>query len=132
MECHSVFPDPQRHIMKFNPKNLKFVHEFPDDREWLDEEFLKAKLVNYDGVLIASISFDPDDRLYQLTWHGFKYKYYKYDKENSEKPALMAETNNFKYDTLKFCKEIVSDVMSKFLPEVEYIRPAFQEEKELI
>ncbi len=23
--------------MKFEPKKLKFVHEFPEDREWLDE-----------------------------------------------------------------------------------------------
>lgn len=52
--------------MKFEPKKLKFVHEFPDDREWLDDERLKAKLVYYDGVMIASISYDSDARLFNL------------------------------------------------------------------
>lgn len=46
--------------MKFEPKKLKFVHEFPEDREWLDEERLKAKLVYYDAVMIGSISYDSD------------------------------------------------------------------------
>lgn len=113
--------------MKFEPKKLKFVHEFPDDREWLDEERLKAKLVYYDGVMIASISYDSDARLFNLLFEDFKYKYPKNDKENSVKPAEMKKENNHCFETLKICKEVISEVLTKFLPQVEYIRPAFEE-----
>nr|DAY48619.1 MAG TPA: hypothetical protein [Caudoviricetes sp.] len=113
--------------MKFEPKKLKFVHEFPDDREWLDEERLKAKLVYYDGVMIASISYDSDARLFNLWFEDFKYKYPKNDKENSVKPEEMQKENNHCFETLKICKEVISEVLTKFLPQVEYIRPTFEE-----
>lgn len=116
--------------MKFEPKKLKFVHEFPDDREWLDEERLKAKLVYYDGVMIASISYDSDAREFNLWFEDFKYKYPKNDRENSKKPAEMMEENNHNFETLKICKEVIADVLTKFLPQVEYIRSPF-DEKEL-
>ena len=113
--------------MKFEPKKLKFVHEFPEDREWLDEERLKAKLVYYDAVMIASISYDSDAKLFNILFEDFKYKYPKNDKENSVKPAEMQKENNHNYETLKICKEVISEVMTKFLPQVEYIRPSFDE-----
>ena len=97
--------------MKFEPKKLKFVHEFPEDREWLDEERLKAKLVYYDAVMIGSI----------------KYKYPNQTAENSVKPMEMQKENNHCFETLKICKEVISEVLTKFLPQVEYIRPAFEE-----
>lgn len=115
--------------MKFEPKKLKFVHEFPDDREWLDDERLKAKLVYYDGVMIASISYDSDARLFNLWFEEFKYKYFKYDGENSVKPMEMQEMNNRNFETLKICKEVISEVLTKFLPQVEYIRPGFDEKE---
>lgn len=113
--------------MKFEPKKLKFVHEFPEDREWLDEERLKAKLVYYDAVMIASISYDSDAKLFNILFDDFKYKYPKNDKENSVMPAEMQKENNHNYETLKICKEVISEVMTKFLPQVEYIRPSFDE-----
>jgi hypothetical protein len=113
--------------MKFNPKKLKFVHEFPEDREWLDEERLKAKLVYYDGVMIASISYDSDAKLFNIWFEVFKYKYPNQTAENSVKPREMQEENNHNFETLKICKEVISEVLTKFLPQVEYIRPLFDE-----
>lgn len=113
--------------MKFNQKNLKFVHEFPEDREWLDEERLKAKLVYYDGVMIASISYDSDAKLFNIWFEDFKYKYPNQTAENSVKPREMQEENNHNFETLKICKEVISEVLTKFLPQVEYIRPLFDE-----
>lgn len=113
--------------MKFEPKKLKFVHEFPDDREWLDEEQSKAKLVYYDGVMIASISYDSDAKLFNIWFEDFKYKYPNQTAENSVKPMEMQEENNRNYETLKICKEVISEVLTKFLPQVEYIRPLFDE-----
>ena len=69
--------------MKFEPKKLKFVHEFPEDREWLDEERLKAKLVYYDAVMIGSISYDSDAKLFNIWFEDFKYKYPNQTAENS-------------------------------------------------
>lgn len=113
--------------MKFNPKKLKFVHEFPEDREWLDEERLKAKLVYYDGVMIASISYDSDAKLFDIWFEDFKYKYPNQTAENSVTPREMQEENNHNFETLKICKEVISEVLTKFLPQVEYIRPLFDE-----
>lgn len=113
--------------MKFNPKKLKFVHEFPEDREWLDEERLKAKLVYYDGVMIASISYDSDAKLFNIWFEDFKCKYPNQTAENSVKPREMQEENNHNFETLKICKEVISEVLTKFLPQVEYIRPLFDE-----
>ena len=113
--------------MKFNPKKLKFVHEFPEDREWLDEERLKAKLVYYDGVMIASISYDSDAKLFNIWFEDFKYKCPNQTAENSVKPREMQEENNHNFETLKICKEVISEVLTKFLPQVEYIRPLFDE-----
>ena len=115
--------------MKFNPKKLKFVHEFPEDREWLDEERLKAKLVYYDGVMIASISYDSDAKLFNIWFEDFKYKYPNQTAETSVKPREMQEENNHNFETLKICKEVISEVLTKFLPQVEYIRPGFDEKE---
>lgn len=115
--------------MKFNPKKLKFVHEFPEDREWLDEERLKAKLVYYDGVMIASISYDSDAKLFNIWFEDFKYKYPNQTAENSGKPREMQEENNHNFETLKICNEVISEVLTKFLPQVEYIRPGFDEKE---
>lgn len=115
--------------MKFNPKKLKFVHEFPEDREWLDEERLKAKLVYYDGVMIASISYDSDAKLFNIWFEDFKYKYPNQTAEKSVKPREMQEENNHNFETLKICKEVISEVLTKFLPQVEYIRPGFDEKE---
>ena len=113
--------------MKFEPKKLKFVHEFPEDRKWLDEERLKAKLVYYDAVMIGSISYDSDAKLFNIWFEDFKYKYPNQTAENSVKPMEMQKENNHCFETLKICKEVISEVLTKFLPQVEYIRPAFEE-----
>ena len=66
------------------------------------------------GVMIASISYDSDARLFNLWFEDFKYKYPK-------------KENNHCFETLKICKEVISEVLTKFLPQVEYIRPTFEE-----
>lgn len=37
--------------------------------------------------------------------------------------------NNRNFETLKICKEVISEVLTKFLPQVEYIRPGFDEKE---